>query len=118
VNSSRLRADAFKKTDPELFSSVFAEDGKMLLTGGYVMQGKETIHQKMKSFMHLVGPMDVTINIKNCWEIDDLIYEQGEYEYVSMDNGKLFNKGHYMIQWGKMDDGTYKIINDFQIDTL
>lgn len=117
-NSNRLRTDAFRKMDPAMFASVFAPEGKMLMTGGYVMQGQEMIRSKMESFMHLVGPMEVTINIRNCWEIDDVIFEQGRYQYVSIDNGKLFNEGHYLIQWEKQGDGCYKIVHDFEIDAM
>lgn len=117
-NSNRLRADAFKKMDPALYASVYAPEGRMLLAGGYVMHGRDMIHKKMASFMHLVGPMDVSICINNCWEIENVIFEQGQYEFISIDNGKLFNRGQYLIQWMKQDDGTYKIINDFEIDSM
>lgn len=117
-NSNRLRIDSFRKMDSEKFASVFANQGKLLMTGGYIMHGPENIKKKMGSFMHLVGPMDVKLDICNCWEFDDLLFEQGYFEYVSMDNGKLFNKGHYLIQWKKQKDGTYKIENDFEIDLI
>ncbi len=117
-NSNRLRIDSFRNMDSEMFASVFADQGRMLMSGGYIMHGQEIIKKKMTSFMHLVGPMDVTLDIYNCWEIDDEIFEQGYFKYVSIDNGKLFNEGHYLIRWKKQVDGSYKIIYDFEIDMI
>ena len=117
-NSCRKRIEAFKKMDPVLFSSAFAQQGRLMLTGGYVMEGREVIQEKMGAFMHLVGPMDVSIEIQNYWEIDHVIYEQGKYEYVSVDNGKLFNRGSYIIHWEKQSDGAYRILHDFEIDMI
>ena len=104
--------------DSNLFASVFANHGKLLLTGGHVITGRNIIEEKMDSFMHLVGPMEVNINIQNYWEVDNIIYEQGKYLYTSIDNGKVFNKGTYVIHWQKQDDGDYKIIDDIEIDII
>lgn len=117
-NSCRLRVEAYKKMDSNLFASVFANHGKLLLTGGHVITGRNIIEEKMDSFMHLVGPMEVNINIQNYWEVDNIIYEQGKYLYTSIDNGKVFNKGTYVIHWQKQDDGDYKIIDDIEIDII
>lgn len=113
----KIMAQAMKTSDPKLYSSVYGEDGQILMEGGLLIQGREHIENQISSFMGLLGPMDVSYETKDTWDQTDLIYESGHFSYTYANRDeKAFYTGTYVFIWRLDDNGEPYIFRNISID--
>lgn len=101
---------AFKTSDPDLFASVFSEDGSILSSSGKITSGRENIKSVILEYMKKIGSCDMEIETLNIFPMDNLIYETGKYKYIFQDGTK--DCGKYVVIWKEENDGNLTILKD------
>ncbi len=108
---------AFKQADAKALSQVYDPQGSRLNEGGVVVRGREAIVKDVGGFVSQVGPVQVTLESKEFWLIDNNAYETGIWSYTFQPKGKAEQHigGHYVTVWKKQPDGGWKIWADMGV---
>lgn len=113
----QVMAQAMRTSDPHLYSSVYAENGQILMEGGLLIEGRDEIENQISSFMALLGPMDVEYATKDIWQQDELVYESGHFSYKYANREETaFYTGTYVFIWQLDETGNPYIFRNISID--
>lgn len=110
---NRQWIEAWANTDADLIASIFAPDGAMLRGGGTVARGRDEIRAVFAEVWKKNGGAVATVVTTDFWEVDDRVYETGDYTYTfNRDNVELRVGGRYLTIWKKQPDGAWRIVAD------
>ena len=103
----------FKQGDFAAIEALYASDGLLLPSNSPPIEGPKAIADVWKSWSELPN-VDVTFgpNRVEASSSGDMAYEYGWYKFAfDTDNGRITDKGKYIIVWKKVD-GAWKISAD------
>lgn len=106
--NTRMMVQALNEGDHESFSSFFAEDATMKLTGTEPFSGREAIAEAHKPMTE--NGMQLEIESDEIFYSEDYATETGSYKIFTAD-GQEVDYGNYMTLW-KNTDGTWQIYRD------
>lgn len=106
-NTKRM-AEALNAGDYENFSSYFAEDAVMKLSGAEPLKGREAIAQAHKPMTE--NGMQIELTSDEKFSGEDYVTEMGRYKIHSPD-GQQVDFGSFMTLW-KNEKGEWKIFRD------
>lgn len=115
MNSQFLQA--WKTGAADLFAKCFAEDGAMLLEGGRVVQGQDSITAYMGRLFSRVRMHRGAITTQNLHIVGNRAYETGKYvfEVAPVSGGKAeVDSGHFVELW-KYESGQWKMWRDIGV---
>ena len=101
--------------DPEKFSSFYADDAVLMLSGAPDPVGSAAIRETIGGMMKdpnfaLSFAADKVVAARS----GDIAYETGSYSMTMSDAKKKpsTEKGHYVVVWRKQADGAWKVVVD------
>jgi uncharacterized protein (TIGR02246 family) len=109
--------EAFKRGNARALSQVYDPQGSRLNDSGLVVRGRKEIAEDVGKFIEQVGPVQVTLDSKEFWLIDDQAYETGLWSYTFTPKGKAEQHigGDYVTVWKKQPGGGWKIWADMGV---
>ncbi|MEX2336467.1 MAG: nuclear transport factor 2 family protein [Fulvivirga sp.] len=105
---TEMMVQALNEGDHESFSSFFAEDATMKLTGTEPFSGREAIAEAHKPMTE--NGMQLEIESDEIFYNEDYSTETGSYKIFTAD-GQEVDYGNYMTLW-KNTNGTWQIYRD------
>jgi uncharacterized protein (TIGR02246 family) len=108
---------AFSRADARALSQVYDADGARLNDGGEVVQGRSAIAADVGKFVARTGPVRVTLETKEVWNLKDTAYETGIWSYTFQPKGASERRigGHYVTVWKRQPGGGWKILADMGV---
>lgn len=109
--------EAFRRADGRALAQVYDPSGSRLNEGGQVIRGRDAIANDVGKFVERVGPVQVTLDTKEVWVIDDSAYETGIWSYTFHPPGRTEQQigGHYVTVWKRQPQGEWKIWADMGV---
>jgi len=110
-------AEGWRKGDANMVAAIFEDDGIQLSSTGKVIKGRKQIAARQKAAMQSNDPgVIVTVTTLNVWIDGETAFETGTYKYEYSEKGKPgVDTGHYVTQWRRQKDGTWKLHMDMAI---
>lgn len=109
-------AKIMEAKDGAKFASYYAADASLYLTGMPPMRGSEAISKGLKDAMADPNFSGTFKGSKvQVAKSGDLAYTEGSYEVTVTDPAskkKVAEKGHYVTNWMKQADGSWKVVAD------
>ena len=102
-------SDAIKNGDSAWVASQYAPDAEILLEKSEPIKGKDIL--AMWGQVSRSQTKDWTFTTTDLQGDDNFLIETGTYE-IKDDNGKLADKGKYVVVWKKQPNGEWKLYRD------
>jgi uncharacterized protein (TIGR02246 family) len=96
---TRAFEDAFAKDDPAKVSTLFTEDGEILLQDRPAVKGRQEIQQYVADQISPMIMFDLTTDVTVARE--DLAMETGSYTFRDTRRGADIERGKYVHVWRK-----------------
>src|SRR4051812_14587759 len=111
--------EGWRKGDPAMVASIFAEEGIQLRKRGAVISGRQAILESQRKAMEACEPgVEVTVETAQVWVAGGDVYETGSWTYKYSEKGKQASEtetGRYVTLWRKQKDGSLKIYMDMDV---
>ena len=108
---------AWATGDPELFASVFADEGLELRPDGAVVRGRRRIVELVRASMKRLGPgVELTVKTTGVWLDGATAYESGKsvYKYTQDGQPKTFET-LFVSVWKRQRNGVWKLYADMPV---
>jgi uncharacterized protein (TIGR02246 family) len=108
---------AWATGDPELFASVFSDDGLELRPDGSVVRGRRRIVELVRASMKRLGPgVELTVKTTGVWLDGATAYESGKsvYKYTQDGQPKTFET-LFVSVWKRQRNGVWKLYADMPV---
>lgn len=101
--------DLFNKSDSVGLANMFTVDGKSMEPNEPAFIGRKEIQKHYSKVMN-DGANKLGLTTTGLWGDEKMLAEEGEFTFMEK-NGKLLDKGKYIVLW-KMEDGRWKLYRD------
>ena len=114
---NRAYIESMANADARAFADVYDADGARLGGGGEVVRGRNAIRDHIGAFFTRIGPVTVTLETLDAWQLDDRLYEAGAWTYTFTPPGSSRRTigGRYVTVWKQQEDGSWRILVDVTV---
>jgi ketosteroid isomerase-like protein len=107
--ANREFIELFNKSDSVGLANMFTEDGKSMEPNEPAFNGRARIQTHYSIVMN-AGANTLGLVTTGLWGDENMLAEEGEFTFTDK-NGKLLDKGKYIVLW-KKETGKWKLFRD------
>jgi len=108
-SANQTFAEILSKGDSVSLANMYSTDAEMLPPNQTAVVGRKDIQTEITNLINS-GASKLVLTTTNVWGTEDLLAEQGVLTLANKD-GKLLDKGKYIVLW-KKEDGKWKLFRD------